>query len=62
VSNCNPIHLDRKSIVENSTHRPIQLTPAEKARRVAELRARIHTPAFQGQLRMSATEHGRDLP
>jgi hypothetical protein len=55
MSNCSSTHPDRKSTVENSAHRPIQLTPAEKARRVAELRARIHAPAFRVR-----SEHGRD--
>jgi hypothetical protein len=53
--------LDRqgfKSTISNSA-RPIPLTPAEKARRVAALRALLRAPAFQ--VRMAA-ECGRVTP
>ena len=58
MSNCNPIYPDRKSTAKNSA-RHAQLTPAEKIRRVAELRAQIHAPTFQARIN---AERGRGLP
>jgi hypothetical protein len=48
----------RKS-ASHDRHRPIQLTPAEKARRIAELRRLLCAPYFQAQI---AAEHGRVSP
>ena len=60
VSYCIPRFADRKSTVENSAHHAQpRLSPAEKARRVAELRAVLHAPAFRA--RIDAGER-RDLP
>ena len=47
-----------KSTAENSAHRPSLLTSAEKARRVAELRAALRAPIFQA---LVAAAQGRDL-
>ena len=47
-----------KSTAENSTHHPSQLPPAERARRMAELRQLLRVPAFQALVRDA--EHGRD--
>ena len=51
VSNCNPTHPDCKSTAEDFAHHSQpRLSPAEKARRVARLRAVLHAPAFQARI------------
>ncbi|MBV8077986.1 MAG: hypothetical protein JO284_16385 [Planctomycetaceae bacterium] len=51
---------DRKSAGENPQAVQRQsLSPAEKARRVAELRAALHAPTFQARIDV---ENGRGRP
>jgi hypothetical protein len=54
VSHCILGRPGRKSTVENSTHRPIQLALAVPVSRIIEPLARMYAPAFRAW-----SEHGR---